>query len=182
MARAPWPSGVEPHRLVFDQFGDGEAVMRLDEGEVVERDAGLGERPPPGFGAALELQDVALRHRQEILHVRGGAEGDGPPHARSAVSRVGDHDRRRAVRDQRAVGALQRAGDERVLLGLLRGRTRSRDPCASARRDCRRRSCGSSRRSGRARRTGRRGAGSRRRRSCRTRRRSRPASRRPPAR
>src|SRR5690606_16578432 len=28
---------AQPRRLIFDQFGDGEAVMRLDEGEVVHR-------------------------------------------------------------------------------------------------------------------------------------------------
>ena len=28
----------EAHRFVFDQLGDGEAIMRLDEGEVLERE------------------------------------------------------------------------------------------------------------------------------------------------
>jgi hypothetical protein len=44
----------QPHRFVFDQFSDGEAVMRLDEGKVVERDAGLLQRLVPGVFATLE--------------------------------------------------------------------------------------------------------------------------------
>ena len=75
------------------------------------------ERPPPRFRAALELDDVALRHRQEILRVGRGAEGDGARHAQRRLG-VGDHDGRRAVRDERAIGALQRAGDEGVLVAL----------------------------------------------------------------
>ena len=49
MARAPWPGRGQAHRLVFDQLGDREAVVGLDEGEVVEGEAGLassaGARP-----------------------------------------------------------------------------------------------------------------------------------------
>ena len=35
------PFGRETHGLVFDQLGDGETVMHLGEGQIVERDAGL---------------------------------------------------------------------------------------------------------------------------------------------
>ena len=36
IARAPSPGGGQPHRLVLDQLGDGEAVVRLDQIEIVE--------------------------------------------------------------------------------------------------------------------------------------------------
>ncbi len=80
-------------------------------------EAGASQRPPPGLGAALELEHVALRHRQEVLHVLGGAER----HRLAEPQRgrhVGEHDGGGAVGDQRAVGALERTGDPRVLLAL----------------------------------------------------------------
>ena len=46
------PFRHEPHRLVFDQFGDGEAVVRLDERQIAERDAGVGERALPGLACS----------------------------------------------------------------------------------------------------------------------------------
>ena len=48
---------------------------------------------------------VAFRHRQEVLHVLVGAEGDRAAH-RQRRRRVGDDECGRAVGDQRAVGAL----------------------------------------------------------------------------
>ena len=42
------PFGRQAHRLVFDQFGDGEAVMGFGKGQVGERDAGLLQRALPG--------------------------------------------------------------------------------------------------------------------------------------
>src|SRR3546814_20558524 len=45
------PLRHQPHGLVLDQFGDGEAVVGLDQVEVVERQAGLRERLLPGRGA-----------------------------------------------------------------------------------------------------------------------------------
>ena len=41
------PFRHESHRLVLDQLGDGEAVVRLDQRKVAERDAGAGERALP---------------------------------------------------------------------------------------------------------------------------------------
>ena len=38
----------QPHRLVFDQLGDGEAVMGLDQIEIVEAEPRLGQRALPG--------------------------------------------------------------------------------------------------------------------------------------
>src|SRR4029450_435471 len=55
----------QAHRLIFDELGNGEAVMRLDEREIVECHAGLRQRARPCLLAALEQEDVALRHRQE---------------------------------------------------------------------------------------------------------------------
>src|SRR5690606_39417706 len=58
------------HRLVFDQFGDGEAVMALGEGEIPDAQASLAQRIGPGLGRPLEGDDVALGHGQEILQDR----------------------------------------------------------------------------------------------------------------
>ena len=131
--------------------------------------------------AAFELEDVALRHRQEVLHMRGGAERDRLAEPQRGLD-VGQHQGGGAVGHQRAVGALERAGDERVLLALVAAEVVAQVLAQSARTDCRRRSCGSWPRSWRARRTGRPSAGSRGRRSCRKCRRSRPRCRPPRAR
>ena len=119
----------------------------------------LRERPPPGLAAALELQHVALRHRQEILHVLGGAERHRLAQPQRGLD-VGQHQRGGAVGHERAVGALQRTGDARVLLAFGAAELVARGPCGSAHTDCRRRSGGSWRRCGRARPTGRPSAGS----------------------
>ena len=57
-AEGPTVLEGEPHRLVLEQLRDGEAVVRLDEGQVVEGDAGVGERALPGGGAAFELEAI----------------------------------------------------------------------------------------------------------------------------
>ena len=114
--RAPSPRWRQPHRLVFDQFGDGEAVMRLDEGEVVERHAGLLQRPGPGLRAAFEQQDVALRHRQEVLHMLVGAEGHGAAHAqrrRRCRSGPAPRRRRRPASSRCASAGRRRRGSSR---------------------------------------------------------------------
>ena len=67
----------QAHRLIFDQFGDGEAVMRLDEGQVRKRRAGALMGFCQATCAAFESDDVARRHRQEILGMGGGAEVHG---------------------------------------------------------------------------------------------------------
>src|SRR6266481_1269663 len=67
IARAPCPR-------------DGEAVVGFDERQIGKFCAGLLQRALPGHRAALELQDVALGHRQEILRMRGGANVDGLAH------------------------------------------------------------------------------------------------------
>ena len=114
-ARAPWPAGGQAHRLVFQQFGDGEAVMRFDEGQVLQFDVRCGQRALPGFGRALEAGDVALADRQEIVHLHGGAEAHRLAHGARGFL-IGQHQRRGAVGDQRAIGALQRRRDVGVLL------------------------------------------------------------------
>ncbi len=91
--------------------------MGLDEREIIERDPGVAQSPAPRRGAALELQNVALRHRHEVLGVRDGAKADGAGHAHRGVD-VGEDERGGAVGDERAIGALQRPGDEGILLAL----------------------------------------------------------------
>src|ERR1700758_2944368 len=54
-ARA-WPVRAQAHRLVFQQFGDREAVVRLDEVEVRQRDAGGVQALLPRERGALELR------------------------------------------------------------------------------------------------------------------------------
>jgi hypothetical protein len=66
----------QTHGFVFDQFGDGETVVHLGEGKIVKPDAGFAECALPCDSTAFELEDVAPRHRQEILHMFGGAEHD----------------------------------------------------------------------------------------------------------
>ena len=54
MARAPWPRFGEPHDLVHDQLGDGEAVVHLGEVQVLEPDAGHPQRALPGARVAAK--------------------------------------------------------------------------------------------------------------------------------
>src|SRR5207245_8570137 len=99
------------------QLGDCEAVVRLDEGEIGERDARTCESTRPGLRAAFELEHVALRHRQEILHVFGGAEGDRFAELKRGRN-IGQDDGGGAVGDERAVRAFERARRGRMLLTL----------------------------------------------------------------
>ena len=106
----------EAHGLVFDHLGHGEAVMRLDQIKIVDDDARLLLRLAPGPAHALERDRVAHRQGQHVVDMAAGAEGD------RAVQRqrrfgIGHHQSRRAVRHQRAIGAAQRAGHQRVLVG-----------------------------------------------------------------
>ena len=111
------PSRRQSHRFIFDQLGDREAVVGFDKGQIRELHAGFLQRPLPGHRAALELQDVALRHRQEILGMRGGPDVDGLAHRLRGLG-VRQHQRRGAVRHQRTVGALQGSRHERILLAF----------------------------------------------------------------
>ena len=107
----------QAHGFVLDQLGDGEAVVHLGEGEVAERDPGARQRALPGHGAAFEFENVAPRHRQKVLHVLGGAEHDRLAEFERGVD-IGEHHSGGAVRNRRAIGALERAGDARVLLAF----------------------------------------------------------------
>ena len=91
--------------------------MGLDERQVIEPQPRACERALPCVRTALELQNVALGERQEILHVLGGAEDHRLVHGERGVD-VGEHQRGGAVRHRRAIGALERAGHERILLAL----------------------------------------------------------------
>src|SRR5258708_17452154 len=72
--------GYEAHGFIFDEFRDREAVVGFDEREVGELDAGAPEPARPWLAPAPEFQNVALRHRQEILHMAQGAEDHGLVH------------------------------------------------------------------------------------------------------
>src|SRR5882757_8345588 len=89
--------------------------MAFDEGEVEQVELGLGQRALPGELRALELDDVALAHGQEVVDVLGGAEGDRLLHAERGLH-VGQDHGGGAVGHRRAVGALQRPRHERVLV------------------------------------------------------------------
>src|SRR5262245_16128518 len=52
------PFGGQPHGLVFDEFCNGEAIVRLDEGEIAKLESRLRECLLPGMRATFELQDV----------------------------------------------------------------------------------------------------------------------------
>ena len=107
----------QAERLVDDQLGDGEAVMDFQEVEIVERESAVVEGLPPDQLRALEPRGVAPAHRQELVHVARRSE-----HHRLVVGQrgieVGEHHRRRAVRDRRTVGPLQGTGDDGVLVRL----------------------------------------------------------------
>src|SRR5262245_36755746 len=111
------PLRGQAHRFVLDQLGDGEAVMGLDERQIAELKPGLRERALPSLRAPFELENVALRHRQEILHVRGGTERNRLLELERSLH-VRKNDGSGAIRNQRAVGALQRPGDEWILLAF----------------------------------------------------------------
>src|ERR1700751_1826676 len=111
------PFRSEAHRLVFDELGDGEAIMRLDEGKIVERELAVAERASPRRRAAFEFEDVALGHRQEVLRMRACPEGDRAAHRESRLD-IGDDERGRSIGDERAIRAFQGAGNEGVLLAL----------------------------------------------------------------
>ena len=129
------------------------------------------QRALPGLRRTLELGDVALADRQEVVDLHRGAEAHrlAQRRARSPRRPAPAPRRRRTPASNRcASAAARRTGSSRTPCG----RTRSPGPCASARTDCPRRSCGSSPRSPPARRTGRRSAGNSVRRCARTRRRN----------
>ncbi len=91
--------------------------MHLRKRQIVQPDAGCHQRALPGHGAAFELENVAARHRQKVLHVLGGAEHDRLLHFQRRIH-VSQHQRRRTVGYQRAVGALERSCDARILLAF----------------------------------------------------------------
>src|ERR1700730_8035056 len=103
----------EPHGFIFDEFRDGEAIVGFHEREVGKFDAGRRKCPRPSLAATLEFQNVALRHRQEILHIAGGTEDHGFFHRQRGFD-IGEHQCRRAVGDRRAIGALQGTGHIRI--------------------------------------------------------------------
>ena len=180
MARAPCPFGVRP----IASYSINSAMVK--QSWVSTNDRSDSSTPAlcsarcHATRAAFEIQDVALRHRQKILRMRGGLDVDRLAHRLRGFG-VREHQRGGAVRHQRTIGALQRSRHERILLALGAAE-RVAEILAQLRVGIGRRRCdGSWRRSWPARRTGRRISGNRPARSCRTRRRSPPGYRRPRA-
>ena len=117
MARAPCPSRHSP----MASYSISSAMVKQSWVSTNDRSPSAtpasAERALPGQRAALELEHVALAHRQEVLHMRGGAENDRLAQPQRGPD-IGQHDRGRAVGDRRAIGALERTGDARILLAL----------------------------------------------------------------
>ena len=110
MAARALPFGRQAHRLVFDQLGDGEAVVRLDEGEIVERDAGLRRaRCRQASAQPSNLRMSRFDIGRKSCAWADAAEGDGALHLQAPSRYRSDDQRRRAVGDERAVGALRAA-------------------------------------------------------------------------
>src|SRR6185437_4198127 len=65
----------------------------------------------------LELQNVALRHRQKVLHVFGGTKRNGFFQPERGLD-IGKDYRSGAVRYQRTIGPLERTGNERILFAF----------------------------------------------------------------
>ena len=115
MARSPSPGAVEAHRLVFDQLGRGEAVVALDEREVEQVELASASACFQASAGPSNLMMSRLLIGRKSLTCCGGAEGDRLLHAERRAD-IGQHHGGRAVGHRRAVGALQRARDERVLV------------------------------------------------------------------
>src|SRR5712691_5648619 len=109
IARAPCPSPTSP----IASYSISSAMVKQSWVSTKER----SDNALPGERATLELEHVALRHRQEILHVLGRAKDDRLAELERGLD-VGEHDSSGAVGDERAVRALERAGDAGILLAL----------------------------------------------------------------
>ncbi|MNX92536.1 hypothetical protein D3C86_1246840 [compost metagenome] len=105
----------KPHGLIFDKFGNGEAVVRFNEREVVERCAGKFQRAGPGAARAFEGQRIATAQCHDVVDMLAAPETDGAVECGCRFL-VGQNDRGSAIRNQRAVGAAQRACDVGVLV------------------------------------------------------------------
>ncbi len=96
------PGLRKPHGLIFDQFGNGEAVVRLNEGEVAQRCAGKFQRACPGAARALEGQRITAAQRHDVIDMLAAPETDGAIECRGDFL-IGQNDRGSAVGNQRAV-------------------------------------------------------------------------------
>src|SRR5262249_49367842 len=66
----------QTHGFIFDQFRDGEAVMRLHKRQITELQSCFRKRPLPRLRTPFEFEDVSLRHRQAILNVLVSSDAD----------------------------------------------------------------------------------------------------------
>ena len=96
-----------------------EAVVQLDEAEIVETESCLVETLAPSLCRTLEARRVAAGQGQVIVDVDGGAKADGLAPRRRHAARsllVGQHQGGGAVAHERAVSALERWRDVRIPL------------------------------------------------------------------
>ncbi|KAF1852476.1 hypothetical protein Lal_00037208 [Lupinus albus] len=106
----------QAHGFVFQQFGHGEAVVRFHQREIVEAQAGCAQRFLPGQLGRFEAGRVAARQRQEIIDVDRRTELHRARHGLGHVGRA-DHQGGCTIGNERAVGALERTGHIRILVG-----------------------------------------------------------------
>src|SRR5688572_18187689 len=66
----------QTHGLVLDEFGNGEAVMGLNEIEIVHGDAGTCARLFPSNASTGKGGRVTPRERQDVVDVLARAERD----------------------------------------------------------------------------------------------------------
>ena len=113
---APALSGFsQAHRLIFDHFGNGEAIMRLDQIEIIEIDTGCSQRLGPDFARAFESNGIAPRQGQKIIDLLARPEADGAVQRLRSFT-IGDHQGGGTIRHQRAIGAPQRPGNAGVFV------------------------------------------------------------------
>ena len=151
-ARAPWPRFGQAHRLVHEQFGDGEAVVDLGEVQVLEPDAGHA----PGRAArTTRVAANAVGSRRSAG--KKSLAWPKPASRTGAVAPPVGRWRARRRRRRRTRGSSRCGAADRRPSGSCprpSGRTPRRGPCGAGRRGCPRRCGGSSPRWCRGRRRG----------------------------
>src|SRR5262249_19711826 len=95
--------------------GNGEAIMRLGETQVVKRDPGPFQGLRPSAARPVEGGSIAARNRKEVVRMGRAPETDG---ARRVACRIlGDeHKGCGAIANERAIAAAQGMGYIRVLI------------------------------------------------------------------
>ena len=84
----------------------------------VERIVFPAKLPGIKLAANIAHKNIAPIHGHEIIDVYGGAEHRSLLHGEGAFH-IAQHHGRSAVRDERAIGSLERPGNQRVLVGNI---------------------------------------------------------------